>query len=455
MFNMTRIILFIGTFLTLNYAIAQEGQMSNLDVLEYQIQKGIDEQFDEYANLKLAKKYLTAGNTRKARYFINRIDKEKIRLDPIRRFYMSLIEFVEDNHEESLRLINIEKFFDERFYPNICQLKLLNMLALPPVKEIKEELAYCRRKTNQYSDTDLMWLENIINFKLGNKKLLQGQELEKFQYILNDVDTIRVWLKIGLYLNKESIIKKYLSSIPKEFYEYNSIRELIGLIHYRTGNYDLAQSFIEDLSSPNAENIRGNIKLKNKEYELAFGHFKLALQQKKNSMNSLERILSLSWVLEQWQDGLESLENLTGNLIDQDKKRIMRTAYMMFLGKFEYADRNLHLLEKAFPNEKPYEMQLTRGFYGLSTGNKDRFFDGNESACKDFDGLSCWWLMKSFDFQYLNKTLEREETITDSLEINLTKLKTQRFKTPLNEINYIHQNDIEELDGVVLRVSDN
>ena len=71
-----------------------------------------------------------------------------------------------------------------------------------------------------------------------------------------------------------------------------------------------AFEYIEGLSSPNSENIRGNLFLAQKKYELAYAQFKLALKRKVNSQNSLERIIPISWMLKQWKDGLEYIDKL-------------------------------------------------------------------------------------------------------------------------------------------------
>jgi hypothetical protein len=73
---------------------------------------------------------------------------------------------------------------------------------------------------------------------------------------------------------------------------------VISFIYSRLHDNKKALSFIDDIDSPNAENIKGNIRLRNKEYELAFGHFKLALNKKEDvklhELEGLEKIKYMS-----------------------------------------------------------------------------------------------------------------------------------------------------------------
>ena len=136
-------------------------------------------------------------------------------------------------------------------------------------------------------------------------------------------------VKISYFLNKEENIVSKLPKLPKKLYRSKKIRELISFIYYRLNQKKLALDFIEDISTANAENIKGNFRLKSKEFELAYGHFQLALKSKINSKNALERSLPLSWILKNGNRVKKHLSSLLSEDIDPRKKRSLETAFLI------------------------------------------------------------------------------------------------------------------------------
>jgi tetratricopeptide (TPR) repeat protein len=127
-------------------------------------------------------------------------------------------------------------------------------------------------------------------------------------------------MKLALFLNREDVIIRYIANLPSSAYNSKGVRELIGFAYYRLGKTEKALEFIEDIESPNADNIRGTANLLKKKYELAFGHFKLALQKKGNSANALERGIPLAYTLGLWDEGINMLRRVVDTGLDERKK---------------------------------------------------------------------------------------------------------------------------------------
>ena len=84
-----------------------------------------------------------------------------------------------------------------------------------------------------------------------------------------------------IYLNREKQAYPLLSFLPTDFYKSGRFKEVLSFVYYRLGNYELAEKLVEDLEGPNSENIRGNIRLREQKYELAYGHFRSGLKKEK------------------------------------------------------------------------------------------------------------------------------------------------------------------------------
>lgn len=414
-------------------------------------------------NLKTAKDFLINGNTKMARFHLEQINLKNSPVKLIRNRYMSLIEFIEGNYRQSLNLIKSGRYDDEKYYKEICLVRVLNLMALHTldqdrVTKRKVDLEYlneyrnCSVQTFTFSKNQHYWLEIMSRFKTRNKDFLGGGEIENVRYAISNLELTRIWLKLGLYLNKESLVKANIATLPASAYQSNTVRELLGLMYYRLGELEKANEFVEGISSPNAENIKGNIRLKNKEYELAFGHFKVALLKKENSINALERAIPLAWMLGQWEEGIKLLSRFIKPGQDERKKLALDTAFKIKIEDYKRAEDQLFILERLFKRQVPHEVEIMKSYVSLRRKNVPALAESSSTSCKRHDGVNCWIQMQMSIWENLGYTIEREENIFSDEDLDIESLKEVASSEPLIESVIIDQKDIEELDSQKLQI---
>jgi len=329
-------------------------------------------------------------------------------------------------------------------------------MALNDTSSLSSEKDYCMFYTGKASKNDQYWLDTMVKLKLKDSKGVRRNLITDAESTLNDDEMSKLWLKTGLYLNKEQDLLNILSILPENSYQSKRLREIVAFMYLRSGKAEdraRALSFVDDIDSANAENIKGNINLKNKEYELAFGHFRLALSKKQDSTNSLERAIPLAWILGQWKDGLSMLDNNTNRSLDPRNKQAIKIAFLIREKRFEEAERELILLKNDFKNQPPFEVSIMDSYVALIMGEKEKKFDvrkveeSTEAACRTFDGISCWISLQFISWENLGKTIKREEATFADKDMTLDSLKSKKVVTPLAETVTVDQRDIEELDG--------
>lgn len=403
-------------------------------------------------DLRLAKLSLLAGDTAKAERYLNRLGSEHSTLSHVVDRYSALSNFMQGNFLETYNLIKDERFNLISSYEEICLIRLVSVMALGKsfegYSQLSPEFDNCRAITAKYTKTDHFWLASMKQLSQGNFSNLPGDKLTDFTSILTDNNTTRLWLKLALYTNRESQVIANIGLLPEEAYRNIGIRELLGMAYYRAKDIDKAQAFIEDLSSPNADNIRGDMALQKREWEIAYGHFRLALKRKDDSLNALERAIPLAWLLGQWNDGLELMASYVGNNYDPIKLLALETALRIRLGEYDKADNNLRYLSNKLLGSAPLDIQLMRSYVGLMRGDLSMLKESAALACRSFDGLNCWIADQLLVWDDITKTVKRTD------EVNISAASADEMLSqasndiaPLKEKILIDQRDIEELDS--------
>lgn len=437
--------------------------LSGAQIEEYLQLQEANRRGSDLGNLKAAKDFLINGNTKMARFHLEQINLKDSPVKLIRNRYMSLIEFIEGNYRQSLNLINSGRYNDEKYYKEVCMVRILNLMALHTLdqdrvtkskvdKDFLSQYRNCSVQTLEYSKNQHYWLDTMSRFKTRNKEYLQGSEIENVRFAISSLELTRIWLKLGLYLNKEQLVKANIATLPATAYQSNTVRELIGLMYYRLGDTEKANEFVEGITSPNAENIKGNIRLKNKEYELAFGHFKVALLKKENSINALERAIPLAWLLGQWEEGIKLLSRFIKPGQDERKKLALDTAFKIKIEDYKKADEQLFILERLFKRQVPQEVEIMKSYVALKRKNVKALAESSEKACKRHDGVNCWIQMQMSIWENIGFTVEREENIFSDEDLDIESLKKTAKANPLIESVIIDQKDIEELDSQKLQI---
>jgi len=406
----------------------------------------------DFSMLLEAKYHLISGNIEKAEFFLKRFSPKRKEMELLKNRYLAIIAFIKDDYVGMLDYLQDGIYNNLAYYPHICLMKSLGEMTLRQRKAFKNEFSLCSPLTSRFSRNDQLWYESLAKLFERNYSTLKGGDLDTISKSLEDNEIIRPWLKLALYSNRESMIIPLISRIPGNAYHSHSVRELLGLIYYRLGEESKALEFIDDLSGPNAENIKGNIDLLKGRDELAFGHFKLALQKKENSLNAVERALPLSWKLGQWKEGLSLLARIVDRQTDIKKKLSLNTAFQIRMNNFHRAFDQLKELRYYFKNESPKEVAQMHAYTAFMVNNKEEGLKNANIACRKNDGLMCYAEMELSIWEDLTKTIARDEEIYTDKEITMDNLKAVAEITPMHEEHLIDQRDIEELDSSLLGI---
>lgn len=412
-------------------------------------------------NLILKSKFkLINGDIKMSEFYLNQINSKTTKLNALKNRYLSLIKFIDGKFQESNQLLSEKYFSDPNPYREICILKLMNYMALNKRLELKNEFELCQSLTQKFSKNDQFWLNILFYLKTYNLENLNKSMITNVEATLKDDEMSRLWLKSGLFLNREKDMLKILSILPENSYSSSKIREIVALMYLRDNDKEKALMFVDDLNTANAENIKGNIYLQNKQYELAFGQFKLALLKKADSENALERAIPLSWLLGQFEDGLFMINKIPNKNYDERKKLAIRVAMLIRLKKFKEARDELEFLKDRYKNIPPFEVMVMDSYVNIILGvgpnnkkiSKSKIEESSELGCKSFDGISCWISLSHMHWDNIGKTVKRQEkTLTDQ-SLDLEELKKEVAITPLIELKTIDQRDIEELDSQLVQL---
>ncbi len=403
--------------------------------------------------LKLAKFNLVNGELKNAKLFLDKMENS-IELRAIKNRYLATIAFIEGDYLTSDKYLRNSDFDGPVANTQVCLLKVLNSLALENLKQLDYDFKTCKELTFNYSKNRHLWLEYVVNAKLARKNPFTSDSQETLKWIFQDVELTRIWLKKNIFFNTEKKSIEYLTAFPSSTFRRKDIRELIGLSYFRLGDQASAFKYIEDLDTPTAENIKGNIELRNKKYELAYGHFQLAIKYKENSKNALERLIPLSWIMGKWQDGLNFLDKEIGQNTDQSKKLALQTAFLLQLEDLEAARTNLSILNKRYRGSVPKEVLRMDTYLSLRLSQTKELKNNASLACKKFDGLNCWIFLQMFLWEDLGEVLKNnQDTITDS-SITLESLKSEKNIEPLQENELVDQTLVEELDSALVQIKE-
>jgi hypothetical protein len=436
------------------------------EVEEYAQQLSHKERSNDLTHLTLAKKAILAGDTNLALRYLERISKKGAALSDIRNRYESMIHFIKNDTEKSLSLLSNLDIYNSKSYREVCTLKIYAMMAesrreqkvkseamaLKNQRDLRNEFARCRDYTALYTPNDHLWFNNLELMQFGRLAELRGSYVNDIGYILSDNEILRIWLKTALYLGRHDLILNNIKDFPLFVYQDKTARELLAFIFYRIGDVTKAQAFIEDIVTPNSESIRGNIRLSNEEYELAYGHFKLALKEKENSANALERAIPLAWMLGVWSDGPELLTRLVGPEHDFKKRKTLDIAFKIRLDEIERAYEEILALTKDYKDYPPQEVDLLRSYLALRMKDQKHLAEATERLCRRNEGLNCWTQMQSLIWENTAQTIDREDRISLPKDWDIESLKQARNYAPLTEQVIIDQRDIEELDGESVQI---
>lgn len=398
--------------------------------------------------LQAIKSYILNGETWRAKYLLTQIKSHSPMSEQVKLRYLATIDFIENRYVDGLKHLDTPNFNSFKQYSELCLLRMIFQLGLGQLEELNKSLSICFPLNEPLLRNEGLWLEMLFKLKKQDPLIVEKKQLSHWfpdiQFISEEV--LVLWLKLGIYLNQEKEMRPLLQFLDDHSLSYIEIRELSGFYYYRLGELELAKKLMENIGTPNAENVLGNILVQQKQYELAFRHFQLAIKNKRNSLNAVERGVPLSWILKEWSIGRDWAQRLPDTLQFRKEKWGLLAAYSLQLEDYEKVAHYLDLIHGNFGTILPTDINLLGSYYSLMIMDdvKLRFY--SEAACRQFDATACLLLMQSSLWPELAKFVLSEKKEIPPNEFSIEELKKKIELKPLNDIPIIDQKNIEELD---------
>ena len=400
---------------------------------------------DDFNLLKLVKASILSGKVNLAHVYLDKIRSSEKFILYTKKYYRALLYFLDDDHFSSLKLLEDPFYNQKKYYKHICLTKLLNLLALSYDKRFIQEGPLCIASFGDKLNRSL-WLDTLIVAKSDPQKAFSDDYIRNLAEIEDsDLSFNRSWFKLAIYLNKEKAILPLIKKLPESHFYSKRLREIIGFIYYRAGNNNKALQFLRNIDSTNAENIRGDIYMKQGKYALAYGHFKLALKQRSYSRSALERAIPMAWLLEDYSEGLRFLEQYRIYEREWSKIYAVEVAFMIQLKQYDKAYNYIQRVIKEFGGEIPPKINLTYAYLSLVNGDINYFNYIIGQECNRFDGISCWILMQNLAQNDLVETFKSNQSLLPTLS-EVAKEEVRNYEN-IDEKVFVEQKEIEELDA--------
>ena len=409
---------------------------------------------EQNADLKKVKFYLLNGETRLAQVHLRKLAYTQTKLKPIIYRYLGILSFIEGQFQKSYEYLSAKELQFLPHYSKICTLKVLNQVVLNKVNRLDDEWKRCQLESfAHFNSGNFIWIETLVRMKLKPAIGLTKKPFKGVRFAALDNDQLKIFLKLALYLNQEKLIEPQLVELDQKQVQDTEIRELMGQIYFRLGALAKSYRFIEDLDSPNAESIKGNLYILRKKYELAYAQFKLALEKKQNSQNAMERILPLAWVLGDWAEGAKMAERVITSPQTQIGKMTLVAAFYTQQGDYNKAKEVLDTIVSRSRRGTAIDVTQLHSFVGLMQNQPYVVKKQAALSCAQFDMVNCWLSIQMEQWDSFPLTMRRPEKIP--VKKDWERLTTEDVNEPLVETVYVNQLDVEELDDKLIQLIPN
>ena len=401
--------------------------------------------------LKKAKYYLINGEIRLAKIHLNKLAYTQTKLRPVINRYLAILSFVEGNFEKTYTYLSTPELQNIPQYGKICVLKVLSQIVLSKTHKLEENWIRCQiENPGNFRERNLIWLETLVQLKINNYKGITSIPFKRVRIAALDIEETKVMLKLALYLNQEKLVINELTELTLDQLQDSEVRELVGQIYFRTGALAKSYRFVEDLKSPNSENIKGNLYLLRSKYELAYAQFKLALEQKVNSQNALERLLPLAWLLGDWENGTKYSEQVGASPDTKVNKLTLHAAFLMQKGDYIGANKILESIAQHSRRGTEIDVTQLASFTALMQNRPDVVRKQADMSCKQYDLINCWLQFQLEQWDSLPLTIRREDKLIEKRDWE--KLTSSIINEPLKETVFVNQIDIEEMDDKLIQL---
>lgn len=409
---------------------------------------------EQNADLKKVKYYLINGETRLAHVHLMKLAYTQTKLRPVIYRYMAILAFIEGRFQKSYEYLELKELKNIPHYSKVCTLKVLNMVVLNKTRLLEQEWAKCQLENHKhFNEGNFVWLQTLVQMKLNPEKGFTKKPFKGLRFSSMDNNQLKIFLKLALYLNQEKLIEPQIAELDLVQFEDTEIRELLGQILFRLGSLAKSYRFIEDLSSPNAENIKGNLYILRNKYELAYAQFKLALEKKQNSQNAMERILPLAWLLGDWEEGAKIAERVIASPQSQINKMTLAAAFYTQKGDYDKAKEVMESIATRSRRGTEIDVTQLHSFVGLMTNKPQVVKKQAAMSCEQYDLINCWLNYQMEQWDSFPLTIRRPDKIPAKREWE--RLSQEDVNQPLKETVYVNQLDIEELDDSLIKLIPN
>ena len=391
-------------------------------------------------------------------------------LESARRYYRALIAHIRGDYAKGLRELSWRKFSIQQYYTEICQLKVIHLWKTgrgwqeprmptpresgawflpnyprPAQERVPKRLGrqfdwesnICLSELSRFSSNGMLWFQALRN--------MAGRQATQIDPLVFGDRGGEVWLKAGLYLQRGDLVEKLISHLSRPEDENSFMKELVALHHYRMGRYRKAFKWAAKTSGVNASNILGRVFLAGGDFKSAWKHFKEAVEIRSDSLNALEYLPSLAWILNHWREGREFLLRLAQLRQLTSEELALLSAFYIQEGKLENARRSMGMLRNRFDNALPMEALLIGGYISLRQG--EEIVPYVLPACLQGEGIHCWILLQRLNgYPFKGLPLREELLFGEDGEPDIDAYRQKVEINPLKEKIYILSKDIEELD---------
>lgn len=405
----------------------------------------------ESKDLKKAKYYLLNGRTREAELHLSKLAYSNSKLKPIIYRYLAILSFVQGRYEKSQIYLSLPELNIYPHHAKICSIQVLNQIILNKVQNLIKNWDQCQiLNVQNFKNINITWLDTLVKIKTDHSEGVTELPIRKSRLDALSMKDLKILLKLSIYLNQDSLVLSEFNRLQTQDFTDQELREIIGHIYYRNGQLVNAFRFIEDLKTPNAETIKGNLYILRGKYEVAYAQFKLALTLKQNSENALERLLPLAWILGDWENGSIYAESLQTDLRQEAHKLTLLTAFMVERGEFEKAEKILYHITQQTGRGTHLDVSQLHSFTKLMRSKSDELKKEADVSCLQYDLINCWVLYQNILWQDFPFMVRRKGEVEHTQEWK--NLLNTPQKTALKETIYVNQLDVEELDDALVNL---
>ena len=395
--------------------------------------------------LKRIKYFLINGDLKLAATLLSKMAFSNSKLRPIIYRYLGTIYFLNGNFHQSYYYFDSNQLDEFPHFSKICLLKVFNQIILNKTDELESNWSRCKIENYEGINKQAsLWVDILVELKIRPRFGITKSPFKDVRLSLLNNSELKTFLKLALYLNQEKVIVSEIPGFSFDQLRDSEIREIIGHALFRMGSFAKAYQYLEDLKSPNAENIKGNLYVLREKYELAYAQFKLALDKKQNSNNALERLAPLSWILKDWENGAKYSAQLISSPDMFIQKLILESAFYVQSGDLEKAEKLIEKIEEKSQKSSIIQVSQIRSFINLMLNKSNHIYPSAYQSCEQFDLNNCWLLYQLYQWENIHFAARKDGEIKHQ---SLWKtLSSETIDQSLSEKVYINQNDIEELD---------